>query len=82
MTLAGMTKVCKNILTLLSGSICFKYLHNDIGHHTYLVFVFFICLQHIHFIEKWVTGMTDYLSDSISILVNCFIFTSKQDVLI
>ena len=57
-------------------------LHNDIEtHHTYLVFGFFICLQHIYFIGIWVTGMTDSLSDSLPASLNCFIFTSKQSFL-
>ena len=57
-------------------------LHDNIEtHHTYLVFWIFICLQHVYFIEMWVTGMTDYLSDSISTSFNCFIFTSKQSFL-
>ena len=41
-------------------------------------FWIFMYLLHIHFIEICVTGMTDYLSDSLLTLVNRFIFTSKQ----
>ena len=40
-----------------------------------------ICLQHINFIEIRVTGMTNYLSDSIPASFNCFLFTSKQHLL-
>ena len=56
-----------------------KCLHNNTeAQHTYKAFLFFIYLQHIHFIEIWVTGMADYLSDSLLILVNRFIFIAKQ----
>ena len=41
-------------------------------------FWIFIYLQHVHFIEIWVTGMIDYLSDSLLTLVNRIIFTSEQ----
>ena len=68
------------ILTLLSrGKKVNKCLHYSIEvHHSYLVFGFFIYLSHINFIEKWVAGMTEYLSDPLLTLVNCFILISKQ----
>ena len=58
-------------------------LHNNIEtHHNYYFFFgfLFVCSIYI-FIEIWVTGMTDYLSDSIPTSFNCFIFSSKQSFL-
>ena len=76
MTITEMTKYANSHLLCFLEAKTFKCLPNNIeAHHTFWIFIY---LQHIHFIEIWVTGMTDYLSDSILTLVNRIIFTSKQ----
>ena len=78
MTVNGKTKVCKLTLVLLSGSKKFLNSYTIIFSNIILIFVK-ICLQHMHFIEIWITGfVTDYLSESIPTIDNCLLFTFKQ----
>ena len=65
MTVIGMTKKYANsqLLCFLEAKT-FKCLPNTIeAHHTHIIF--FIYWQRIQFIEICVTGMTNYLSDSL-----------------
>ena len=66
MTETGMTKRMQTHTYFAFWKQTFKCLPNNIeAHHTYIVFWILIYLQHIPFIEIWVTGVTVYLSDSL-----------------